>query len=221
MVCSMLIKHDCTTGGERKCSKQGFISLVFQAAVFSLSITGRKRETEREGGAGGEIVVEMRWEHKPGKIRVVLFHRLLSRGGLVSRPQGTCLSEGLSPTEHRSLHREPRCFAIPWQRQRYQQTAGDYQMVLWCWEFSLASRCSSHATHRNAFSLHQGLWKATLCRSASDRWGRSGHTKADGYPAVVGLQELQFSLAASHKLRQVRKMYLHTNATQIVLPSIL
>lgn len=50
----MLIKHDCTTGGERKCSKQGFISLVFQAAVFSLSITGRKRETEREGGGGQE-----------------------------------------------------------------------------------------------------------------------------------------------------------------------
>lgn len=44
MVCSMLIKHGCAAGGERKCCKQGFISLVFQAAGFSLSITGIEAE---------------------------------------------------------------------------------------------------------------------------------------------------------------------------------
>lgn len=73
MLRSMLIKCDCTAGGERKRSKMDFISLVFQAAVFSLSTAGSGRERERE------IVDEMWWwEHKPGQIQVLLFHRLLS-----------------------------------------------------------------------------------------------------------------------------------------------
>jgi len=88
----MLIKRDCTAGRKRKSSKQGFISLVFQAAVFSLSTAGsrregtRGREGEREQ-AGGEIVDEMWWwELKLGQIRVLLFLCLLSRGGPASRP---------------------------------------------------------------------------------------------------------------------------------------
>ena len=80
----MLIKRDCTAGRKSKSSKQGFISLVFQAAVFSLSTAGSSREAEQ---AGGEIVDEMWWwEHKLGQIRGLLFLRLLSRGGPASRP---------------------------------------------------------------------------------------------------------------------------------------
>lgn len=40
----MLIKRDCTAGRKSKSSKQDFISLVFQAAVFSLSTAGSRRE---------------------------------------------------------------------------------------------------------------------------------------------------------------------------------
>lgn len=81
----MLIKCDCAAGGESKRSKQGFISLVFQAAVFSLGTAGSRRE--REGECWREIVNEMWWwEHKPGQISALLFHGLLSRGGPASRP---------------------------------------------------------------------------------------------------------------------------------------
>jgi len=79
----MLIKSDCAAGRKRKKSKQGFISLVFQPAVFSLAL---QAAGEREQ-AGGEIVDEMWWwEHKLGQIRVLLFLCLLSRGGPASRP---------------------------------------------------------------------------------------------------------------------------------------
>lgn len=40
---SSLVKCDCTAGRQKKSSKQGFISLVFQAAVFSLSTAGSSR----------------------------------------------------------------------------------------------------------------------------------------------------------------------------------
>lgn len=162
----MLIKHDCTAGGERKCSKQGFISLVFQAAVFSLSITGREREWKR--GAGGEIVVEMRWEHKPGKIPVLLLHRLLSWGGLVSRPPGTCLSEGLSPTERRILRREPQCFCRPPAEAALSANSrrlSDHARVA-----ALMLRIRMQLTEMRR-SQHQGLRKATLSRYALDREG--------------------------------------------------
>lgn len=155
MFCSMLIKHDCTAVGERKCPNQGFISLVFQAAVSSLSITGRERERERGREAGGEIVVEMRWEHKPGTIPLLLFHRLLSWGGLLSRPQGTCLSAGLSPTELRILHRWTTmlCRSLAEAAlSAHSRTLSDraYVAAPMLRIFSLASLWSSHAAHRNA-----------------------------------------------------------------------
>lgn len=89
----MLIKRDCTAGRERKRSKQGFISLVFQAAVFSLSSAGSGWASEKERER--EIVDEMWWwEHKLGQIRVLLVFCLLSQSGPTSRPRGSHLSEG-------------------------------------------------------------------------------------------------------------------------------
>lgn len=76
-------KCDCTAGRKRICFKQGFISLVFRAAVFSLSSSGssrRGRESKqdkgdcwRDGGGGSRnwgrygscysLPVILKWAH--------------------------------------------------------------------------------------------------------------------------------------------------------------
>lgn len=131
----MLIKHDCTAVGERKCPNQGFISLVFQAAVSSLSITGRERERER-----GRQEERLLWRCG-GSISQRRFHFCSSIG---SYPEVGCFPDLKALAYQRDCLPqssvfstvEPQCFAIPWQRQRYQHTAGRYQIVL-----TLQRRC--------------------------------------------------------------------------------
>lgn len=141
----MLIKHDCTAGGERKkSSKQGFISLVFQAAVFSLSITGRARE------------------------------RLLLRcsGGISQGRLGFCSSTGCYPEagwfpDLKALAYQRDC--LPQSTvftTRLGPFAGSHSAISkqqetirsgsCCSAGAENSPCASHSTRRNASAHHQG-----------------------------------------------------------------
>lgn len=92
----MLIKRDCAAGGESKRSKQGFISLVFQAAVFSLSFAGSRRGRVRERESERERARERGRElDKAGRRK-----RLLMRcgGGSINRGRyGSCYSIACYP----------------------------------------------------------------------------------------------------------------------------
>ena len=158
----MLIKHDCTAGRKRKSSKQGFISLVFQAAVFSLSSAGSRRGRERERERAGkrrEIVDEMWWEHKLGQIRVLLFLCLLSRGGPASRPWGTHLSEGiLSPTEHSFSTVDHIASPFLYSHSpisKQQEAIRSCTCSIGTTKICIGLRFSSHTGHINGFSLRR------------------------------------------------------------------
>lgn len=167
MLHSILIKCDCTAGGERKCSKQGFISLVFQAAVFSLSTAGsrRGRDSARERESRKEERSSMRWgggsinwgrygscySTEVGLLPDLEAHTYLRDclpQSTVSSPCTTMLRHSLN--SHGPISRQQEAIRLCTCHTR---TA----------KICLRLRLSSHAGHRNVFSWLRGLLKAMLC----------------------------------------------------------
>lgn len=156
----MLIKRDCAAGGESKRSKQGFIGLVFQAAVFSLGTAGSRRERETEGVGerllmrcgGGSI--------NRGRYRPCYSTACYPEVGLLPDLEaltylGDCLP--LSTTLDHNASPFP-CSRSPISKQ--QEAIRSCMCCISAAKIRLRLRLSSHAHHRNAFSLPRGPLKA-------------------------------------------------------------
>lgn len=164
----MLIKHDCTAGGERKRSKQGFISLVFQAAVFSLSITGRER------GRGGEGEERERWWRRcSGSINQGRFQ-------FCCYPEVGCFPDLKALAYQRGCLPQSTVFStvnhnaspFPGSRSAISQ---QQEAIRSC------SRCSTDAENSHAPPLQ----KCTLPSARLSRYVQ-GHAKEGGYPSETG-----------------------------------
>lgn len=126
----MLIKRDCTAGRERKGSKQSFISLVFRAAVFSLSSAGSRRES----GVGGRQEERLLMRCGGGSINQGRYGSCYSfpRYPKVGRlPDLEALTYRRDSVSHRPrpLRHRPQPSTVPVQPPPSHQTAGAYQIV--------------------------------------------------------------------------------------------
>lgn len=125
----MLIKRDCTAGGERKSSKQRFIGLVFQAAVFSLSTAGSK---EREGrrrdccwdlvvgaqscadtGPATQSPVILRWDSFQTPRHSLIWGFVSQRSPFLHcKPQGNSLADATLSANSRRLSDRPHVASV-------------------------------------------------------------------------------------------------------------
>lgn len=169
----MLIKRDCTAGRKRERSKQGFISLVFQAAVFSLSTAGSRRGRERESRQEERLLMRcgggsINWGRYGPCYSSACYPEV---GRLPDLEALTYLRDSVS---HRAplLQQTPQCFTVPLQSQPNQRAAGGYQMV--------------HMLHQDYWDLSQASLQFT-CRPQKCILPARGLLKAMSYKYVCSI----------------------------------
>lgn len=121
----MLIKCDCAGRRKRKGSKQGFISLVFQPAVFSLSTAGSRREGEKgRANRQGERLLMRCGGGSINWSRYGCCYSSACYPEVGPRPDLEALTYQRDSVSHRAkllLHR-PQCLTIPLQSQPNQES---------------------------------------------------------------------------------------------------